>query len=366
MSPITFILFILGFGLLVGGAELLVRGASRIALAVGISPLVVGLTVVAYGTSTPELAVTLNAAYTGQSDLGLGNVVGSNISNILLVLGLAAVVGGPLLVNRQLVRLELPLMIAISVAVLLLGWDGRIDRIDGLILTLGALAYTVFVIRKSRTETKQLADSFQPPPIHITSLLRQVGMMVAGLALLVIGANWLIDGAVTIAKLLGVSKLVIGLTVVAVGTSLPEIATSIIASLRRQRDIAVGNAVGSNLFNLLLVLGLTAAVAPAGVTVSPTALTFDIPVMIAVTVAALPIFFTGFRIDRREGFLLLAYYVAYTAYLFLNASQHYLLNGFVGVMVWGIIPLTGLTLAILTIKALRHNTNINGKIGAAD
>jgi len=365
MSPVTFILFILGFGLLVGGAELLVRGASRIAMAVGISPLVVGLTVVAYGTSTPELAVTLNAAYTGQSDLGLGNVVGSNISNILLVLGLASVVGGPLLVNRQLVRQELPLMIAISVAVLLLGWDGRIGRIDGLILTLGALAYTVFVIRKSHAETKQLADSFQPS-IHITPLLRQVGMMVAGLALLVIGANWLIDGAVTIAELLGVSKLVIGLTVVAVGTSLPEIATSIIASLRRQRDIAVGNAVGSNLFNLLLVLGLTAAVAPNGVTVSPAALTFDIPVMIAVAVAALPIFFTGFRIDRWEGCLLLAYYAAYTAYLFLNATQHYLLNGFVGAMVWGIIPLTALTLASLTIKALRHNANGNGKIGAAD
>jgi cation:H+ antiporter len=363
MDLITFILFILGFVLLVGGAEFLVRGASKLAIAVGISPLVVGLTVVAYGTSAPELAVTINATYSGQSDLALGNVVGSNISNILLVLGIASLIG-PLVVKSQLVRQEIPLMILVSVLLLVMGLDENISRFDGIILAIGAVTYTAYVIRKSRRETKRIQQAYdkvfkveRETAKNPLQVVLQLVMILVGLGLLVVGADWLIDGAVAIAELLGISKLVIGLTIVAVGTSLPEIATSIIASIRGQRDIAVGNAVGSNLFNILLVLGVTAIVAPNGIAVSRTALTFDIPVMIAVALAALPIFYTNYRIDRWEGALFLGYYVAYTAYLFLNATNHGALDEFEYAMIFFVIPITLITLITFTIKALRNPNN---------
>lgn len=363
MDTITLVLFILGFFLLIGGAEFLVRGASSLAIAVGISPLVVGLTVVAYGTSAPELAVTINATYNGQADLALGNVVGSNIANILLVLGIGASVGA-LVVRTQLVRQEIPLMIGASVLVLLFGLDRRIGQIDGAILTLGAISYTVYVVRKSRKEIKALetkfADAYNAEKDKVKGkgkLVLHLGMIALGLFLLVTGADWLIDGAVAIAEIFGVSKLVIGLTVVAVGTSLPEIATSVMASLKNQRDIAVGNAVGSNLFNILLVLGLTALVSPTGVAVNHTALTFDIPVMIAVALAALPIFFTNYRIDRWEGFLFLGYYAAYTAYLILNATQHGLAEEFEWAMMLFVIPITVIMLIGLTIKAFHNPHN---------
>jgi cation:H+ antiporter len=363
MDLITLILFILGFVLLIGGAEFLVRGASKLAIAVGISPLVVGLTVVAYGTSAPELAVTINATYSGQSDLALGNVVGSNISNILLVLGIASLIG-PLVVKSQLVRQEIPLMILVSVLLLVMALDENIGRFDGIILTIGAVTYTTYVIRKSRRETKRIQHAYdevfkveRESAKNPVQIVLQLVLILAGLGLLVVGADWLINGAVAIAELLGISKLVIGLTIVAVGTSLPEIATSIIASIRGQRDIAVGNAVGSNLFNILLVLGITAIVAPGGIAVSRTALTFDIPVMIAVALAALPIFYTNYRIDRWEGALFLGYYVAYTAYLFLNATKHGVLDEFEYAMVFFVIPITLITLITFTIKAVRNPNN---------
>ncbi len=359
MNVITLILFILGFVLLIAGAELLVRGASKLAIAMGISPLVVGLTVVAYGTSSPELAVTLNAAFAGQADLALGNIVGSNISNILLVLGLAATFAA-LVVDRQLIRLEVPLMIGLSFLVLFMGMDGVINRYEGIILSLGAISYTVFVIGKSRRENKarQSKDTVASDgnTVRIKTpmqVILQIVLIVVGLALLVLGSDWLIDGAVVIAELLGVNQLVIGLTIVAVGTSLPEIATSLVAAFRGQREMAVGNVVGSNIFNLLLVLGVTSAVSPNGVEVSKTALHFDIPVMIAASLLLLPIFFTHYRIDRWEGILFLGFYAAYTVHLFLNATENAALEGFDLAMSF-VIPVTALTLIILTVKAFRN------------
>jgi len=366
MNAITLILFILGFVLLIAGAELLVRGASKLAIATGISPLVVGLTVVAYGTSSPELAVTLKAAFSGQADLALGNIVGSNISNILLVLGLAATFAA-LVVDRQLIRLEVPLMIGVSFLVLLMGMDGVINRYEGIILVLGAISYTVFVIRKSRRENKARQSKDTGPsnsnPARIRSPMQvflQIALIVAGLALLVLGSDWLIDGAVVIAELLGVSQLVIGLTIVAVGTSLPEIATTLVAAFRSQREMAVGNVVGSNIFNLLLVLGVTSAVAPAGIEVSKTALYFDIPVMIAASLLLLPVFFTHYRIDRWEGILFLGFYAAYTIHLFLNATGNAALEGFDLVMCF-VIPITAITLMILTVKAFRTAKDKRGR-----
>lgn len=352
-SPL--VLFIAGGGLLVGGAELLVRGASRMAAAAGVSSLVVGLTVVAFGTSTPELAVTVGSAWTGEADVALGNVVGSNIFNVLFILGVSAMIT-PLVVAQPLVRLDVPLMIAASVLALLLALDGRIGRLDGAVLFAGIVAYTGFLLRQSRRQTaraREERDALAGPERVPGHWARDVALVLVGLVLLVIGARWLVDAAVTTAEALGVSELVIGLTIVAAGTSLPEVATSVLASVRGERDIAVGNVVGSNIFNLLAVLGLGSLVAPDGVAVSPGALTFDIPVMIAVAVASLPIFFTGYLIARWEGAVFLGFYAAYTLYLVLDASAHHMLPSYAAAMVWFVLPLTVLTLTVFTARAFR-------------
>jgi cation:H+ antiporter len=361
MDLMTSILFALGFVLLLGGAEFLVRGAVRLAIAAGISTLVVGLTVVAYGTSAPELAVSLQSSFAGEPDIAIGNVVGSNISNILLVLGLSAAVA-PLIVSQRLVRLEIPLMIGLSLLVLIMSWNGNIGQLEGLILAVGAVAYTVFAIRQSRKETREIREEYdqgfdgkETQKSGRLQIAIQVGMILLGLALLVLGARWLITGAVALAEWLGVSELIIGLTIIAVGTSLPEIATSFVAGLRGERDIAVGNAVGSNIFNILLVLGVCSAVTPGGLPVTTPTLHFDMPVMIAVAVASLPIFFTGYMIARWEGFLFLGYYVAFTLYLFLNATHHSALAAFNTIMVTFVVPLTIITLLVLTIRSVRAN-----------
>ncbi len=340
------------------GAEFLVRGASRLARSFGISPLVVGLTVVAFGTSSPELAVSVSGALAGGAgaDVALGNVVGSNIFNVLFILGLSALLT-PLVVERRLVWLDVPLMIVVSLAAWLFAADGTIARWEGLILFAGIVAYTVHAIRSARKERTAVAPAPADPAAEAGStsggLTASVVLVIAGLVVLVVGSQWLVDGAVAMAKGLGVSELVISLTIVAAGTSLPEVATSVLASLRGERDIAVGNVVGSNIFNLLCVLGGAAAVAPNGITVSPAALQFDVPVMAAVALACLPIFFTGHRIARGEGALFLAYYVAYVAFLVLSATQHEALPTFGTAMLWFAAPLTVLTIGIGVARQLR-------------
>lgn len=352
------LLFVVGSVLLVVGAESLVRGASRLAAAARVSPLVVGLTVVAFGTSSPEFAVTIGSVAQGQTDLALGNVIGSNIFNILLILGASAVVA-PLIVAQQLVRLDVPLLIAASFAVVLMGLDGGIGRLDGLLLVAGLTTYTLFLVWQSRRAQSGVSgeDHGDPrgaqPPGHGRWPL-SLGLVVVGLLLLVVGAQLLVDAAVFIASTLGASSLVIGLTVVAAGTSLPELATSVLASVRGQRDIAVGNAIGSCLFNLLGVLGVAGLIAPDGIGVSTGALTFDLPIMLIVAVATLPVLFTGHRIARWEGAVFVAYYVAYTAYLVLDATQHPALPAFGTAMTWFILPLTVLTLLVLAFRAVRE------------
>ncbi|HEU0078313.1 MAG TPA: calcium/sodium antiporter [Longimicrobiaceae bacterium] len=357
MSPLTMVLFVLGIGILVAGAEVLVRGASRLAAALGISPLVIGLTVVAFGTSSPELAVSVQSALSGETSLAVGNVVGSNIFNVLFILGLSAAVT-PLVVAQQLVRLDVPLMIAASFALLLLALDGALGRLDGALLFGGVVAYTTFLVRQSRRETAavraEYEEEFGEARVGAASWLRNVALVVGGLLMLVVGSRWLVAGAVEVATALGVSELVIGLTIVAVGTSLPEVATSLMASLRGERDIAVGNVVGSNLFNLLAVLGLSGIVAPGGIGVDPAALRFDIPVMIAVAVACLPVF-AGQVITRWQGLLFLGYYVAYAAYLVLAATEHDALPAYSTVMTLFVLPLTVATLVIVGIRALRSH-----------
>jgi cation:H+ antiporter len=353
LNPLQTVLFIAGLVLLVFGADVLVKGAAGLARRFGVSPLVVGLTVVAFGTSAPELAVSVQSALAGKADIAVGNVVGSNIANVLLILGLSATITA-LTVAQQLVRLDVPLMIGASLLVLLLALDNAISLLDGLLLFGGAVAYTVFSIRKSRAETAAVRDEYAAEfggPAE--GAWPNIGRVVAGLVLLVLGSRWLVDGAVALAQAFGISDLVVGLTVVAVGTSLPEIATSVMASLKGERDIAVGNVVGSNIFNLLVVLGLGAMVAPGGIPVSDTALAFDIPVMIAVAVACLPIFFTGHLINRWEGLLFLGYYVAYTTYLILDASGHASLPLYSGMMVGFVLPLTVVTLGVIAWREWR-------------
>lgn len=351
----TLIWFIPGLIALIVGAELLVRGASRLALSFGISPLVVGLTVVAMGTSSPELAVSVQSAWSGQADIAIGNAVGSNIFNVLFILGVSALIT-PLLVHQQLIRQEVPIMIGAALLLWALAADGGISRGDGLLLAALLLAYTTFIIRQSRRETAETkAEYTEAMPGTDKAWDRhwsvQALLVLSGLALLVMGSNWLVDAAVALAKQLGMSELIVSLTIVAAGTSLPEVATSVLAALRGQRDIAVGNVVGSNIFNILAVLGISASIAPDGLAVAPAVLAFDLPVMVALTVACLPIFFTGNLIARWEGALFLAYYIAYTAYLILAASRHEALAGFSAALAFFALPLTAVTLVIL---AWRH------------
>jgi cation:H+ antiporter len=354
------LLFILGIGLLIGGAELLVRGATRLALGFGISPLVIGLTVVAFGTSAPELAVTIQSSLAGQSDLAIGNVVGSNITNILLILGLAATIT-PLSVSQKLIRLDVPIMVAASVIMLLLSLDGAIGQLDGALLVVGIVGYTTFAIVQSRRESRHIqreyaaeygdADAKYPTAAE---RLRDVALVVIGLIMLTFGARWIVDGAVAFARALGISELVIGLTIIAIGTSLPEIAATVVASLRGERDIAVGNVVGSCIFNIFSVLGLAAVVAPGGITVAETVRWFDIPVMIAVSFACLPFFIHGGVLYRWEGLLFLSYYVAYTIYLVLTATRSVLLGGFTTAMIGFVLPLTLLTVMVVLVRIVRN------------
>ena len=338
---------------LAAGGEALVRGASRLAAAAGVSPLVIGLTVVACGTSAPELAVSVRAALAGQADIALGNVVGSNIFNVLVILGASALIA-PLAVGARLIRLDVPLVIAASAAVFLMGLDGRIGRLDGALLVAGAAAYTAYAAVAARHESAPVqaayAREFGRRARGAPAWAGDLALIAAGLGLLVVGARWLVTGTVAVARAAGISELVVGLTIVAAGTSLPEVAASVVATLRGERDIAVGNVVGSNLVNLLTVLGASAVLAPAGVAVAPAAIGFDIPVMIATAVACLPIFVTGRLIARWEGALFLAYYGAYVAYLWLDAAGHDALPAFGAVMLAFVLPLTAVTLVVLAAR----------------
>mgnify|MGYP005847125515 CR=1 FL=1 len=354
----TAAMFVLGLIALVAGAQSLVRGSSKLALSFGISPLVVGLTVVAFGTSAPELAVSVRSSWGGQVDIALGNVVGSNIFNVLLILGLSALIA-PLVVAPQLIRQEVPIMLGASLLLLLLALDGGISRADGALLFGLLMAYTVFLIRQSRRETRatkdEYAQEFAAPSAATWDRHWgiQLTLIAVGLALLVLGANWLVEAAVTFARTLGLSEMVIGLTIVAAGTSLPEVATSVVATVRGERDIAVGNVIGSNAFNILAVLGASALVAPEALAVAPALLSFDMPVMIAVAVACLPILFTGHAIARWEGALFLFYYFAYTAYVLLAAQEHDALATYGTVMATVVLPLTAITLAVIAWREWR-------------
>jgi len=356
----SLLLFLGGLAALVAGAAMLVRGASLLALRLGLSPLVVGLTVVAFGTSAPEMAVSTGAVLSGQGGLAVGNAIGSNIFNVLFILGVAALIT-PLAVHRQVIRQEAPIMIGGAVLLIVLGLDGGLGLFDALLLLALLMAYTVFLVRQSRAEPAasgrdEFANELQPAPggRWDATLPAQIGLILIGLVLLVLGSEGLVRAAVSFARALGLSEVIIGLTIVAAGTSLPEVAASVMASVKGERDIAVGNVVGSCIFNLFGVVGLGALVASLGagsvLPLPPDVARFDLWVMLAALVACLPVFLTGREIARWEGGLFLAYYGAYTAYLVLAAQRHDGAQAFGDAMLGFVVPLTIVTLGVAMLR----------------
>jgi cation:H+ antiporter len=294
----------------------------------------------------------------GRADIAVGNVVGSNIFNVLFILGLSALVT-PLVVNAQLIRQEVPIMVGVSCLLVVLSLDATISRVDAVVMLSMLVAYTAFLVVQSRSEAKATLEEYEAEVRRVSKggwkghWATQSLLVVAGLVLLVAGSNRLVEAAVAFARVFGVSDLVIGLTIVAAGTSLPEVATSVTAAIKGERDIAVGNVVGSNTFNILGCLGMSGLASPAGLPVAQAALNFDLWVMLAVAVACLPVFFTGREIARWEGGVFLGYYVAYTGYLVLAAQRHDLLPAFSAVMLWFVIPLTIVTLAVVLVRSFR-------------
>jgi cation:H+ antiporter len=347
-----------GLVLLGVGAEGLVRGASRLAGRLRVPPLLIGLTIVAYGTSAPETAVSAAGALAGRGDLVLGNALGSNVFNGLAILGAAALVA-PLAAQARIVRIDAPLVVAATLAVAALAWDGRLGRLDGSLLLVAGLAYTALIaragLRAARADARHEApasDAAERPTGGAAAV--DVAAVVVGLALLVAGSRLLVDGAVTIARGAGLSELVIGLTVVAAGTSLPELGTSILAAARGQRDVALGNLVGSNLFNLLIVLGVGGTLAPGGLPVPSGVATIDLPIALGVALVCLPVAFTGARIARWEGAVLLGFYLAYLAWLLADASGHAQADDLAAALVGFVVPLGAVAFVTLAIRERRR------------
>lgn len=349
----AYILFTIGLIILLAGAEFLVSSSSKVALRFGLSPVLIGITIVAFATSAPEIAVSVDAALAGESTMAIGNVLGSNVANILLILGLSALLS-PVLISKRIIRLDIPIMIGITLLVYVLSLDQLISTLDGIILLIVFTAFMIFQIKQAKKE-KLLEKNKPDNEIIHKSLWVQIIWFLLGLALLVGGANLLVDNGVIIARTWGLSELVIGLTIIAIGTSLPEVATSVLAAYRGEQDLSVGNVIGSNIFNLLLVLGLSSIISSTGIEVPRSSLVFDFPFLIAVSIACIPIFFTGFEIARWEGGVFIGYYIAYLSYLILESTQHDLLNEFSIVMGVFVIPITILTLIILVYRFWRRN-----------
>ncbi|MFC6301703.1 calcium/sodium antiporter [Pseudomonas spelaei] len=338
-----------GLVLLILGAEVLVRAAVRLAASLKVRPLIIGLSIVAFGSSAPQMAVSLQATLADNTDIAVGSVIGSSIFNILVTLGLSALII-PLRVSRQLVRLDIPVMILASLLVFALSANEILTPVDGLLLLTALVAYLGLLLYQTRHSRRpRTRDTVVQAP-----WLSSVLCMIAGLLLLVFAGHLLLGAAVEVASDLGLSERVIGLTIVGVSTSLPCLATSLIAALRGEREIAVGNVIGSNLFNLLGVLGFTALVAPSPLSVSPNALDFDLPVMLGVAVLCLPVFYSGYRITRAEGLLLLGLYLAYGLHVISFTTGMPLANRLEQLMLYYVLPALVAFLLFTSLRAWRR------------
>ncbi len=342
-----------GLLLLICGAELLVRASLRLAASLKVRPLIIGLTVVAFGSSAPQLAVSVQAAINGAPDIAVSSVIGSNIFNVLVTLGLCALII-PLRVSSQVVRLDIPLMIGASLLVFVLAFNEELGRLEGVLLLVMLAVYLSLVLHQSRHHGRTYPAVIEGVRHGPAPWLSSLVLMLCGLGLLILAGHLLLDAAVEVAVDLGLSERVIGLTVVAVCTSLPELATSLIAAIRGERDIAVGNVIGSNLFNLLGVLGLTAVIAPQPLSVSPNALDFDLPVMLGVAFLTLPVFYSGYRVTRSEGFLLLCLYLAYGLHVVSFTTGMPLATRLEHLMMFYILPVLAAVLLYTTLSAWRR------------
>lgn len=342
-AVMTAILLLLGCILLYLGAEILVRHASEFASMLGISKLIVGLTIVAYGTSTPELMVNIVASLTNNTDIAVGNVVGSNIFNILFVLGASAIIC-PLAVHRQIIRLDVPIMIGVSLLLWLLAFGRVMHFWTGVLLLVGIIAYTLFLIHYSKKHSQTEVAQKKQEKVDKKGLWIHLAWISLSLGILTVGSECLVNGSIRLARMWGVSELMISLTIVAAGTSLPELATSILAAIRGHKDIAVGNIVGSNIYNILAILGISAILAPEGLPISRSVLWVDLPVMVGAAIACFPIFTTGHTIYRWEGCVLVFYYFLYLTHLILEATHHPFFTHFQDVVYIFLLPLTFIAL----------------------
>ncbi|WP_338491160.1 calcium/sodium antiporter [Pseudomonas trivialis] len=338
-----------GLLLLIVGAEVLVRAAVRLAASLKVRPLIIGLTIVAFGSSAPQMTVSLQATLAGNTDIAVGSVIGSSIFNVLVTLGLAALII-PLRVSRQLVRLDIPVMIIAALLVFTLAANEELTPLDGLLLLIALLAYLGVLHYQTRHSRRpRTLDTVARAP-WLSSVIRIVG----GLLVLVLAGHLLLGAAVDVASDLGLSERIVGLTLIGVGTSLPCLATSLIAALRGEREIAVGNVIGSNLFNLLGVLGLTALLAPTPLSVSPNAVDFDLPVMLGVVVLCLPVFYSGYRVTRAEGLVMLGLYLAYGLHVMAFTTGMPLAGKLEHLMLYYILPALVAFLLFSTLRAWRR------------
>lgn len=310
----------LGLVALIAGAELVTRGGARFAARMGVPPIVIGLTIVAVGTSAPELAVGIESALRGRGSFAIANIAGTNIVNLLLILGLSALLQ-PLAISLRTLRFDLPVMAAAALVLAFMAWDGWLTRMEGAVMVAAALIYTTAVVSLSRHEsftTKvEFALEYKPArrlrPGQETVL--SGAALLAGIGIIVIGSDWLVDGAVSLARAWGVSDALIALTIVAIGTSAPELVTTVVGTLRNDRDIAIGNLLGSSIYNVLVILGITCTVPSAGLEVAPHLIYIDIPLMTLVTLVCVPVFASGRQVSRLEGGLFVGAYLTYLAYL---------------------------------------------------
>jgi cation:H+ antiporter len=312
------LLIVAGLGGLLVGADLIVRGGAALASHLGVRPIVIGLTVVALGTSLPELAVGIDAVRQGSPGLAVGNIVGANLVSILFILGLSALIR-PIAFERRTLRFDLPAMTAASLALWLLALDDSLTRVDGIILCLGGAAYTAGIIWTSRRESAPVradyASHSERSPARARQGLLRVLTMVAGIALVLLGAEFLVDGSIEIARSLEVSEAMIGLTVIAIGTTSPELVTTLTSTLRGERDIAVGNLLGSSVYNIAVILGITVLTAPAELQIPQEVLAADLLVLAVVTLITVPVLLSGHRISRLEGGAYVAAYLGYLVWL---------------------------------------------------
>ncbi len=330
---------IVGLIALLGGAELLVRSATKIALFFKLSPLVIGLTIVAFGTSAPEIAVALSGSFDNHIGLGFGNVIGSNIFNLLFILGLMAVFK-PLRIVRKVVRVDIPLMIITSAGLLVLAMDGHLSKIEGAIMLLGLVLFTVFTLRQGKKEENDFNKDFRESRKSISrgTLTLQFIILLLSIILLGWGSDRVVDSSVVIARELGIDEFIIGLTIIAVGTSLPELVTSLMALAHRRCDLAVGNIVGSSIFNILGVVSVMTLVSSGGVTVTANNLSMDLPVLLASSVVCLPIFFSGYRISRLEGIFFIIYYLVYIVFFAVITAPDSFFGTYVRISMIYVIP----------------------------